>query len=126
MREQKMGIIDKAFVSHSSKDKALVESVVDELGILRCEYAKYSFDFVLNNDAIRRALSRCSLFVLILSEHSIRSDFVQEEIRAALESRASGTTKRVVIFAVDRTSFNALPPWMQEINVAQHLRTAKQ
>jgi len=121
-----MEAIDKAFLSHSSKDKGIAQRIANDLGVLRCEYDEYSFDFVLNNEAIRRALSRSSLFVLLLSENSVQSTFVQEEIRAALERRASGTIKQVVIFAIDQTSYQSLPQWLREVNVAQHLKTDKQ
>ena len=118
--------LNKAFISHSSKDKYLATQIAAELGPLRCEFDEYTFNFVLNNLAIRRAINRSSLFVLLLSENSLNSSFVHEEIRAALESRASGNIKRIVIFAIDQSSYKSLPSWLREINVAQHLRTAKQ
>lgn len=118
--------IPKAFISHSSKDKAFASKVADLLGPLRCEFDEYSFDFTLNAQAIRNALSRSSLFVLLLSSNSINSSFVQDEIRAALESRAAGIIKDVLIFAIDQTSYKSLPAWLREINVAQHLRTPQQ
>jgi tetratricopeptide (TPR) repeat protein len=121
-----MNTIPKAFISHSSKDKYIATQIASELGPIRCEVDQYSFDFILNAAAIRQALARSSLFVLLLSENSINSSFVQEEIRTALESRASGTIKQVVIFAIDQTSYKSLPAWLQEINVAQHLQKAKQ
>ena len=111
----------KAFLSHSSKDKAFVRSVADLLGLSRCEYDEYTFEFTLNAEAIRRALKRCNLFVFCLSENSIRSDFVTEELRAALEARASGLIRKVLIFSRDLTSYKLLPEWMREINVAYHI-----
>lgn len=115
----------KAFLSHSSKDKAFVRSVADLLGLARCEYDEYTFEFTLNSEAIRRALQRCSLFVFFLSQNSIRSDFVAEELRAALEARASGMIRKILIFSLDLTSHKVLPEWMREINVAYHIGNAK-
>jgi post-segregation antitoxin (ccd killing protein) len=115
------GTFVKAFLSHSSKDKAFVRSVADLLGLSRCEYDEYTFEFTLNAEAIRRALKRCNLFVFFLSENSIRSDFVTEELRAALEARASGLIRKVLIFSRDLTSYKLLPEWMREINVAYHI-----
>jgi len=115
----------KAFLCHSSKDKAFVHSVAKLLGISRCEYDEYSFEFTLNTHALRRALQRCNLFVFFLSKDSIRSDFVAEELRAALEARASGLIRKVLIFSLDLTSHKVLPEWMREINVAYHISNAK-
>lgn len=115
----------KAFLSHSSKDKAVVRAVADRLGLARCEYDEYTFEFTLNSEAIRNALKRSTLFVFFLSYNSIRSDFVAEELRIALESRSAGTLRRVLIFSLDVTSYKALPEWMREINVAFHIANAK-
>ncbi|WP_394888737.1 toll/interleukin-1 receptor domain-containing protein [Mesorhizobium sp. AaZ16] len=116
----------KAFISHSSNDKAFANQVFEELGELRCEYDEYTFEFTLNTIAIRNALRRCKLFVLLLSENSVRSTFVDEEIRSALEARSAGRIRNVVIFSIDGASYRSLPEWMREINVAQHLRSPKQ
>ena len=80
----------RAFLSHSSKDKPLVAQVATALGPLQCEYDEYSFEFTLNTEAIRNALKRCDLFVFFLSANSVKSNFVAEELRAALEDRSRG------------------------------------
>jgi hypothetical protein len=116
----------KAFISHSSKDKHLVRQIAEELGDMRCEYDEYSFEFELNSIAIRKALDRSNLFVLILSQHSVRSDFVKEEIRGALERRGSGKISNIMIFSIDETSYSELPAWLREINVASRIKNAKQ
>jgi hypothetical protein len=61
----------KAFLSHSSKDKYFVREVAKGLGNVQFEYDEYTFEYVLNAEAIRRALARSELFVLFLSENSI-------------------------------------------------------
>jgi hypothetical protein len=115
----------KAFLSHSSKDKVFVSQVVKQLGILQCEYDEYTFDFTLNTAAIRSALKRCGLFVLFLSSNSVNSSFVDEELRTALEGRAKGLIKQILIFSIDLTSYKALPEWLREINVVQHMSNPK-
>ena len=114
----------KAFLSHSSKDKSFVREVADRLGAARCEYDEYTFEYVLNMQAIRRAFARSSLFVLFLSEHSIKSTFVDEEIRAALDFRGQGTLKKVFICPLDDTSYRALPDWLRATNVVVRLKSA--
>jgi hypothetical protein len=115
----------KAFLSHSSKDKYFVGQVAAALGPLQIEYDEKTFDLTLNVQAIRRALSRADLFVLFLSTNSIASPFVAEEERTALEARGRGILKKVLIFAIDSTSYRALPDWLREINIVQHLSSAK-
>jgi hypothetical protein len=106
----------KAFLSHSSKDKYFVGQVAAALGSLQVEYDEKTFDLTLNVQAIRRSLSRSDLFVVFLSANSIGSPFVAEEERSALEARGRGLLKKVLIFAIDSTSYRALPEWLREIN----------
>ena len=115
----------KAFLSHSSKDKHFVRAVGESLGGALCEYDEYTFDFVLNAQAIRQAFSRCDLFVFFLSANSIRSDFVSEEIRTALDLHAQGLIKKVMMISLGETSYKALLEWMQAINVSARLTTTK-
>jgi hypothetical protein len=84
----------KAFLSHSSKDKFFVRQVADALGKIATELDEYSFEYSLNVQAIRRALDRCNVFVLFLSENSVKSSFVAEEQRAALEARGKRKPRR--------------------------------
>jgi TIR domain len=112
----------KAFLSHSSKDKSLVRQIADKLGPTRCEYDEYSFEYTLNAQAIRQAFARADLFVLFLSENSTKSTFVNEEIRTALNFRAQGTIKKVIIFPLDATSYRELPDWLRATNVVIRLQ----
>lgn len=115
----------KAFLSHSSKDKIFVANVAKVLGDLQCELDEKSFEFIFNVAAIRAALQRSDIFVYFLSANSIASSFVSEEQRAALEARGKGLLKRVVIFALDGTSYKNLPSWMQELNIIQQISSPK-
>ena len=116
----------KAFLSHSSKDKNFVEAVFRTLGAAQAEYDQATFDVGrLNAENIFSSLERSAVFVLFLSKNSISSPFVTEEQRLALEMRGRGAMRRILILAIDHTSFNALPSWLRDINVAQHLSTPK-
>lgn len=115
----------KAFLSHSSKDKHFVSAVADFLGAGQVEYDEVTFELDLNVENIRRALSRSDLFVLFLSAQSIRSPFVSEESRAALEARGKGFIKKILVFAIDETSYKALPVWLQEVNITQRLSNSR-
>ena len=114
-----------AFISHSSKDKAFVRSVVSELGSMQVEFDEATFDFTLNVNAIRQALKRASMVAFFLSENSITSTFVAEEQRQALEAMGRSDIKRVLIFSIDKASYRDLPEWMREINVVQKVSNPK-
>lgn len=115
----------KAFLSHSSTDKDFVSKVVEKLGSTEIEYDEKTFEFTLNVQAIRAAMSRSDLFVLFLSQNSIESFYVKEEQRAALEGRGKGVIKHVMIFSLDNTAYSQLPEWMREINVVRRLSSPK-
>ena len=115
----------KAFLSHSSKDKQFVRQVGTLLGAGQCEYDEHSFEFTLNAQAIRQALARSDIFVLFLSASSVKSSFVLEEMSTALDYRAQGKIRRVLIFAIDDTSYSALPEWLKSINVVIRASGAK-
>ena len=114
----------KAFLSHCSKDKSLVREIADKLGPARCEYDEYTFEYVLNARAIRQAFARADLYVLFVSENSTKSTFVDEEIRTALDFRAQGTIKKVLIFPLDDTSYRVLPDWLRATNVVIRLKSS--
>src|SRR5437660_12439097 len=98
----------RAFLSHSSKDKTFVREVARILGDLQSELDERSFEYKFNVAAIRDALARADIFACFLSENSIHSSFVDEEQHAALEARGRGLLKKVMIFALDNTSFKSL------------------
>jgi hypothetical protein len=85
----------------------------------------YSFEYTLNTEAIRNALKRSDLFVFFLSANSIRSSFVAEELRAALEDRSRGFIRQVLIFSLDATSYQSLPEWLRDINIVRRLSSQK-
>ena len=115
----------KAFLSHSSKDKHVVRQVAKALGNIQIEYDEHTLEHILTNQAISRALARSDVFVLFLSANSVGSKFVAEEQRAALEARGKGSLRRVMIFALDSTSYKQLPEWLREINIVAQLSSPK-
>ena len=62
----------RAFLSHSSKDKAFVDGVADLLRPGSYELNSVTFDAgLVNATAITDALKRCSIFCLFLSVSSV-------------------------------------------------------
>lgn len=114
-----------AFLSHSSKDKWFVSQVAANMGPLEYEYDEHTFEYTLNVQAIRNALKRSQIFVVFLSKDSVSSSFVKEEQRQALEALGRGEIRRIAVFAIDDTSYKALPAWLREINVAHQITNPK-
>ncbi|MFN4165175.1 MAG: TIR domain-containing protein [Ferrovibrio sp.] len=107
----------KAFLSHSSKDKNYVREVANHLGAGRCEFDEATFESTLNVAAIHKALQRCDLFVLFLSKDSLESQFVAEEQKFTRELRGRGIIKKILIFALDDSTYRSLPSWLRDYNV---------
>ena len=71
----------KIFISHSSEDKPFVEKVINEIGYDWVIFDKYSFEAGQSlTDSIRKGIEDCDIFVLLISQHSIGSMWVQEEL----------------------------------------------
>ncbi len=108
----------KAFLSHSSKDKTIVDQVAKYLGAGSTIYDRESFEEGKRSaDEILRGLSASDLFVLFLSGSALQSSWVQQEIAGALQNIFAGTMKGVLVFAVDGSSHTSLPGWLQAYNV---------
>jgi tetratricopeptide (TPR) repeat protein len=104
----------KVFLSHSSKDKRIVEQVFQGIGAASCIYDRETFEEGKRSaEEILRGLSRSDIFVLFLSKNSISSQFVISEINFAIEKLFSGQIKSVLIFALDETTYKDLPTNLQ-------------
>jgi tetratricopeptide (TPR) repeat protein len=106
----------RAFLSHSSEDKAYVDIVARRLSRSRVVYDRQNFepgdDF---RDSIRKGLDNSSLFVLFASARSLASTWVKFEIDEAEVRRIAGKLKSVLVVVIDRSVKPAdLPTWMQK------------
>jgi hypothetical protein len=100
----------KAFLSHSSRDKGLVEGVAELLGGANVELDSTTFDQgVFNVSAIQQALKRSVLFVLFLSESALGSSAVLFEALSAQEMQARGVIDKILIICLDNESFAKAP-----------------
>lgn len=104
----------KAFVSHSSIDKPLVEQVVKAVSAARWEIDSHTFEEGnYSAGEITAALGRSDLFVLIASAHSMSSEWVKSELEIAQHLLYAGKLGGVVAFIVDGTQAEALPEWLR-------------
>jgi hypothetical protein len=106
------------FISYSSKDDEFAERIHADLqnSGVRCWFAPHDLrigDKIL--DAIDAAIRLREKVVLILSEHSINSDWVEDEVTAGFEEER--TRGQVVLFPVrlDEAVMNTKEAWAAKL-----------
>lgn len=90
----------KVFLSHSSKDKDIVEKIAHLLGN-HCKYDK--FDFEIGSKTILEIFEKiesCDLFVIFISNESLNSEWVQTELKYAVDKLGTWSTKLKQIFPI--------------------------
>ncbi len=105
----------KAFLSHSSKDKPIVDAVQKELG--RQFTLSDSNNFETGEEfvqAIRRCLDEAGIFVLFASRNSMASIWVKLELEEAWQRKLRGTIKRSLVYIIDDLNVHELPDWIQQ------------
>ncbi len=109
----------KAFLSHSSKDKSpYVSQVVTTLKSNNIIYDELTFEPGMRAiDEIFSGIEESSLFVIFLSENSIESDWVKEELILAKEKLNQNEIDRIYPILIDESiaySDKRIPEWMRE------------
>jgi hypothetical protein len=120
----------KCFLSHSSADKSsYLRHVVDHLDRESYVYDEITFEAGMEPaEEIINGLENSSLFVLFLSENSLNSTWVQQEILLAKQFEEQGNLKRIFPIIIDKNiSFNdpRIPKWMQNTKNIQHIQSPK-
>lgn len=109
-----MASFSKAFISHSSADKPLVEDVAKLVSAARWEIDSFTFEGGKRSaDEIMAALKRSDLFVLIASANSMGSDWVKSELELAQHLLFSRQIGGVLVFIIDGTLAVELPEWIR-------------
>lgn len=111
--------MNKAFLSHSSVQKDFVRKVYKLLGASRCVFDECCFDNgkKLINE-ILRGLQNTHLFVLFISNESLNSDWVQQEIVLADTFVQKHGLKQILPLLID-PNINPgkdarIPDWMKQ------------
>jgi hypothetical protein len=113
----------KCFLSHSSSDKkSYVEIVAKKLGYHKCVYDEFTFEEGMKSlEEILKGLNKSDLFVIFISEFSLTSDWVKEEIIEAKNSLEKGEIKKIFPIIIDKNITyldQRIPDWMrQEYNI---------
>lgn len=108
----------KCFLSHSSKDKASYVSIVAQRLGENVEYDEKTFEEGMGNlEEILKALDRSSVLVFFVSDNSLGSDWVKQEITQAKALLDLGKLKRFFPLIIDRKVDHTdprIPDWIRE------------
>lgn len=105
----------RAFLSHSSMDKVLVEKIAKSMGD-KCVYDNMTFEPgmpILSE--ILKGMLQSDVFVLFISENSLESDWVKKEITNAKEMSADDI-KRILPIIIDKNikhKDSRIPEWLR-------------
>lgn len=104
----------KAFISHSSAQKNYARELVEKLSRDFCIIDCYDFEPAYKTmSEILRHIDSCSMFVLLISQESLSSDWVQKEVYNARKKLNEGNIERFLPYIIDeRVSINDVPEWI--------------
>jgi hypothetical protein len=103
---------DSCFISYSTKDKAFARTLNDDLESngVRCWFAEHDMKGGIKlHEQIDQAIQIHDRLLLILSEHSIRSSWVETEISKARKREFQET--RRLLFPVRLVEIEILEEW---------------
>lgn len=111
--------MNKAFLSHSSAQKDFVRKVYKLLGASRCVFDECCFDNGKKIiDEILRGLQNTDLFILFVSNESLDSDWVQQEIVLADVFMQKHGLKQILPILIDPNikpgADERIPVWMKQ------------
>ena len=92
----------KAFLSHYSGDKGIVEKVANYLGRERVNYDAYCFENGKEfSDSIKQHLLDTDIFVLFISQKTLQREYVIEEIAIAEQYFKDKKIQHVFTYIID-------------------------
>lgn len=108
----------KAFLSHSSQDKNLVEKIATSLGPNKCHYDRFTFEAGNKTlDEIFSAIDNTDIFVLFISNAALESEWVKKEIRKARKNISEGIVNRIFPIIIDPEITHKderIPSWIRK------------
>jgi len=110
--------MSKAFLSHSSVQKPLIEAIAKKLGRDNAVVDKYNFEKGAPTlDSIIQGIEKTDLFVLFLSEEALESEWVQREITIINNLKNKEIQRKILVFVVDEHITHKdirIPAWLRE------------
>lgn len=108
----------KAFLSHSSKDKELVEKIANQLGRNNCHFDSLTFEAGHETlTEIFNGLEETDIFVLFLLETSLNSEWVKKEITQAKKLNDNKIIERIFPLIIDKSithKDSRIPDWIKK------------
>ena len=108
----------KAFLSHSSKDKQLIDKIAKQLGKNNCHYDTLTFE------AGRRAIQEIidgledtDIFIIFLSDTALESKWVKKELTHAKKLLSQEAIERVFPLIIDKSityDDPRIPAWIKK------------
>ena len=93
--------MDKIFLSHSSKNKDYVRPIFEYFGGDRCVFDEMTFEIGMQTlKEIFKGIDDTDIFVFFISNDSLESDWVKEEIYHAQENLNNDNKKLSQIFPI--------------------------
>lgn len=104
----------KTFISHSSVQKQFAKNLVELLGRDLCYLDCYDFrpaDKTM--DEIYKCIDKSTFFVLLISKESLKSEWVEIEVKKAVSNMERNRLKRFLPYIIDeRVTINDIPEWI--------------
>jgi len=103
---------DSCFISHSTKDQAFADQLHADLqnAGIRCWFSPHNVKGGRKlRDQINEAILLYDRLLLVLSEHSMKSEWVKTEIAHARQKELTG--KRQVLFPISLVPFEEIRDW---------------
>lgn len=117
------------FISHSTRDEAFVSRLHADLqaGGVRCWYAPH--DLRIGErllDALYSAIRKQEKLLLVLSEDSVSSEWVRDEVEKAFAEERDRNGTVVFPIRVDDSVMNTDMAWAEKIRVGRHIGDFRQ
>lgn len=124
----------RIFISHSSKDKIrycneMVDKLIEKLGTDAIVYDALTFEAGEKSiDEINRTLAFTDLYVILLSQAAVDSDWVKYELGEAQKKLTERALDRIYPLIIDpalKYSDGRIPAWLKDYNLKYIARPAK-
>jgi Tfp pilus assembly protein PilF len=110
--------MSKAFLSHSSANKTLVDKIANQLGRNNCHQDRLTFEAGGKTiEEIFRTISDSDVFILFISEPALQSDWVKKEITFAKAMLDKGQLDRIFPIIIDKSVTHKderIPVWIRK------------
>lgn len=111
--------MNRAFLSHSSKQKDLVRLIANNLGKASCVYDEFEFENGMPiYDEIVKSIGSSNIFVLFVSNDSLNSEWVNREITEVKNLIDNGIGKQFLPLVIDNSlnisTDTRIPNWLKK------------